>query len=131
MKPLRLQLKEAIGSGGSVWYRDFTLTVIAGLAILFGVIFGMGGNSVRAPFDFKVSIGCLVVAAVCVLLGSNRVLVLSCAVMVPATLVGFSAGFTGNWKVLLFCFVSLVAGIVVLILGTLARSHWGSSRGRD
>ena len=96
MKPLRLQFKEALGGRNLTWYRDFTLIVIAGLAILFGVVFGMGADPVRATFDLKVATGCFVLAGVCVLLASNRVLALSCAVMVPAAIAGFHPGFTGK-----------------------------------
>jgi hypothetical protein len=127
MKPL-LQFKEALGGKSAGSYRDFTLTLIAGLAIFFGAIFGMSADSVRAPYDLKIAIGCFVVAGICVLVASNKVLVLSCAVMVPATLAGFNAGFTRNLRVLLFCLLSLVAGFLILIVGTLARSFWRSSR---
>ena len=128
MKSLRLQFREALGGKSAVWYVDFTLTLIAGLVIFFGAIFGMSADSVRAPYDLKVAIGCFVVAGICVLVASNKVLVLSCAVMVPATLAAFHAGFSGNRKVLLFCLLSLLAGFLILILGTLARSFWRSSR---
>lgn len=130
MKPLRRQLKETLGGRSGVWYRDSTLIVIAGLAIFFGVVFGMEADSVRAPFDLKVAIGCFALAALCVLLASNRVLALSCAVMVPAALAGFNAGLAGNRKVLAFCFVSLAVGLLILIVGTLAKSLWRSSRRR-
>lgn len=124
MKPLKLQFKEALGGRNPTWYRDFTLIVIAGLAILFGVVFGMGADPVRAPFDLKVATGCVVLAGVCVLLASNRVLALSCAVIVPASIAGFHAGFTGNRRVLVFCFASVSVGFLFLILGTLAKSLW-------
>jgi hypothetical protein len=124
MKPIRLQLKEALDGKNGVGHRDFTLTIIAGLAILYGVIFGMAADSVRAPFDFKVAIGCFVLAGVCVLLASDRVLALSCAVMVPGALIGFSAVLTGNRKALAFRFVVMAVGLVILVLGTLARSLW-------
>ena len=124
MKPLKLQFKEALGGRNLTWYRDFTLIVIAGLAILFGVVFGMGADPVRAPFDLKVATGCFVLAGVCVLLASNRVLALSCAVIVPAAIAGFHAGFTGNRRVLVFCFASVSVGFLFLIVGTLAKSLW-------
>lgn len=88
MKSLRLQFKEALGGKSAVWYSDFTLILITGLALFYGMLFWMSGDSVRAPFDLKVATGCFVVAGVCLLLASNRVLVLGCAVMVPATLAG-------------------------------------------
>lgn len=128
MKPLRLQFKEALGDRSAVWYLDFTLILMSGLAMFYGVLFWMSGDSVRAPFDLKVAIGCFVVAGVCVLLASNKVLAVSCAVMVPATLGGFNAGFTRNRKMLSFCLLSLVAGLLILIVGTLAKSFWRSSR---
>jgi hypothetical protein len=96
MKPLKLQFKEALGGRNLTWYRDFTLIVIAGLAILFGVVFGMGADPVRAPFDLKVATGCFILAGVCVLLASNRVLALSCAVIVPAAIAGVSRGLHGE-----------------------------------
>lgn len=89
----------------------------------------MEADSVRAPFDLKVAIGCFALAALCVLLAWNRVLVLSCAVMVPAALAGFHAVLTGNRKALASCVVSLAIGLLILILGTLARSHGGRSAG--
>jgi hypothetical protein len=95
MKPLKLQFKEALGGRNLTWYGDLTLIVIAGLAILFGVVFGMGADPVRAPFDLKVATGCFVLAGVCVLLASNRVLALSCAVIVPAAIAGFYAASRG------------------------------------
>src|ERR1700751_1427426 len=124
MKPLGFLLKEALGSRSVAWYRDFTLILVAGFAIFFGVLFGIGADSVRAPFDLKVATGCLVLAAVCVLLASNRILVLSCAVMVPAALAGFHAGVTGNRKAVAFCSLSVGAGFLILLLGTLLESLW-------
>ncbi|MGC2448238.1 MAG: hypothetical protein WA477_11380 [Candidatus Sulfotelmatobacter sp.] len=126
MKPVRIQRKDAPGSRSGIWYRDFTLIIVGGFAIFFGVIFWMEGDSVRAPFDLKVAIGCFVLAGICVLLASNRVLVLACAVMVPAALAGFNAGFTGNRKALVFCLASLAAGL--LILGW---EHWLGHFGAD
>ena len=72
MKPIRQQLKEALVWKSRFWsIRDFTLTVIAGFAIPFGVLFWMEGDSVRDPFDLKVAIPCFVLSGVCVLLASN------------------------------------------------------------
>jgi hypothetical protein len=130
MKSLRLQFKEALGGKSAAWYLDFTFILITGLAFFYGVLFWMSGDSVRAPFDLKIAIGCFLVAGVCLLLASNKVFVLGCAVMVPATLAGFSAGFTRNRTVLVFCLLSLVAGFLILIVGTLAKSFWRSSRRR-
>jgi hypothetical protein len=125
MKPIRQQLKEALVWKGRFWsLRDFTLTVMAGFAIPFGVLFWMGGDSVRSPFDLKVAVGCFVLGGVCVLLAANSVFVLGCAVMVPAALVWFDAVVTRNQKALAFCFVDLAFGSLILILGTLARSVW-------
>jgi hypothetical protein len=100
MKPLRIQRKDALGRRSRIWYRDFTLSMIGGFAALVGVVFWMEGDSVRAPFDLKIAIGCFVLVGVCALLASNRVLVMSCSAMVPAALAGFNAGFTGNRKAL-------------------------------
>jgi len=130
VKPVRIQLRDVLGRRSGVWYRDFTLIMIGGFALLFSVVFWMEGDSVRAPFDLKVAIGCFVLAGICALLASNRVLVLSCSAMVPAALAGFNAGFTGNRKALVFCLVSLAAGLLILGLGTLARTVWGPSRRR-
>jgi hypothetical protein len=113
MKPLRR----------TAWYWDCTLIVVAGFAILFGVISWMEGDSVRDPFDLKLAIGCFLVAGLCVVLASNRVFVLGCAVMVPSALAGFGAGRTGKRKALLFWFVSLAAGLLIVILGTLAKAR--------
>src|SRR6266699_1394318 len=62
------------------------------------------------PSISKVAIGCFVLAGVCVLLVSDRVLVLSCAVMVPSALAGFNAGLTGNRKVLASILLRLPGG---------------------
>lgn len=130
MKPIRWHSKYTLSGRSGAWYRDFTLTLIAGLALPFGVIFGMEADSVRAPFDLKVTMGCLAVAGVCVVLASDGVFVLSCAVMIPAALVGFNAVLTGNRKALAYCFVSMGVGFVILILGTLARSRWQARSSR-
>jgi len=125
MKPIRQQLKEALVWNSRFWsIRDFTLTVIAGFAIPFGVLFWMEGDSVRDPFDLKVAIGCFVLSGVCVLLTSNKVYVLGRAVMVPAALIWFDAVITRNQKALEFCFEDVAFGSLILILGTLARSLW-------
>ena len=125
MKPIRQPLKDALVWKIRFWsIRDFTLTVFAGFAIPFGVLFWMEGDSVRDPFDLKVAIGCFVLGGVCVLLASNRVYVLGCAVMVPAALIWFGAVITRNQKALAFCFVDVAFGSLILILGTLARSLW-------
>lgn len=74
MKPIRQQLEEALVWKSRFWsIRDFTLTVIAGFAIPFGVLLWMEGGSVRDPFDLKGAIGCFVLGGVCVLLASNKV----------------------------------------------------------
>jgi hypothetical protein len=72
MKLIRQQLKEVLVWKSGFWsIRDFTLTVMAGFAIPFGVLFWMEGDSVRDQFDLKAAIGCFVLGAVCVLLASN------------------------------------------------------------
>jgi hypothetical protein len=123
MKPIRQQLQEALVWKSRSWsIRDFMLTVIVGFAIPLGVLFWMEGDSVSDPFDRKVAIGCFVLSGVCVLLASNKVYVLGCAVMVPAALIWFDAVITRNQKALAFCFEDVAFGSVILILGTLARA---------
>jgi hypothetical protein len=123
MKPIRQQLQEALLWKSRSWsIRDFMLTVIVGFAIPLGVLFWMEGDSVSDPFDRKVAIGCFVLSGVCVLLASNKVYVLGCAVMVPAALIWFDAVITRNQKALAFCFEDVAFGSVILILGTLARA---------
>ena len=51
--------------------------------------------------------------------------------MVLAALAGFHAVHTGNRKALASCVVSLAIGLLILILGTLARSLWRSFRRRE
>lgn len=130
MKPIRQQLKEAFRWKGLDSYRNFTLALIAGLAILYGVIFGMEPSSVRSPFDLKVVVGCFALAGVCVLLASNRVLALGFAVMVPAALMFYDTLFTGDRKALAFCLASFSVGLLILVLGTLAKSLWQTRSSR-
>ena len=132
MKPIRQQLKEALAWKSRCYSpRDFTLMIIAGFALLYGVVFWTGGDSVRSPFDLKIAIGCFVVVGACVLLASNRVLVLSCAVMVPAGLAWYDAVVTGNKKILAFCFADVAFGFLIFVAGTRVKSLWEarSSRG--
>jgi hypothetical protein len=132
MKPIRQQLKEALAwKSRSYSPRDFTLMIIAGFAILYGPIFWIEGDSAHSPFDLKVAIGCFAVVSLCVLLASNRVLVLSCAVMAPAGLVWFNAALTGNQKVLVFCLLDVAFGFLIFVVGTRVKSLWQarSSRG--
>jgi hypothetical protein len=89
MKPIRRQLKEAFRWKGFDWYRNFTLALIAGLVIPYGVL--SATDPARSPFDVKVAAGCLVVGATCILLAANRVFVVSCALMVPAALMYYNA----------------------------------------
>jgi hypothetical protein len=125
MKPIRQQLTEAFVWKSPFWsIRDFTLTIIAGFAIPFGVLFWMESDPVRDPFDLKVAIGCFVLAGVCVLFASDKVYVMGCAVMVPAALIGLDAVITGNRKAVAFCFEDVALGSLILLLGTLARSLW-------
>jgi hypothetical protein len=131
MKPFRQQLKQALVWNSRFWsIRDFVLTVVAGLVLPFGVLFWVDGDPVRDPFDLKVSIGCFVLGGVCVLLASNKVRTLGCAVMVPAALMWFDAVITRNRKILVFCFEDLASGLFILILGTLARSLWRARSSR-
>jgi hypothetical protein len=123
MKPIRQQLKEALAWKSRFYSpRDFTLTVIAGFAILYGAIFWMGGDSARSPFDLKIAIGCFVVVGACTLLASNRVLVLSCAVTVPAGLAWYDAVLTGNQKVIVLCFLDVAFGFLIFVVGTRVKS---------
>jgi hypothetical protein len=131
MKPIQQQLKEALVWKSRFWsIRDFTLTVVAGFAIPFGVLFWMEGDRVHDPFDLNVAIGCFVLGGICVLLASNKVYVMGCAVMVPAALIGFDAVITGNQKALAFCIEDAAFGSLILILGTLARSLWQARSSR-
>jgi hypothetical protein len=89
MKPIGEQFKEAFAWKNRLYSpRDFILTTIAGFAILYGFIFWTSGNSVHSGFDIKIAIGGFALVGVCVLLASNRVSVLSCAVMMPAASCG-------------------------------------------
>jgi hypothetical protein len=131
MKPIRQQLKEALVWKSRFWsLRDFTLTVTTGFAIPLGVLFWMEGDPVRDPFDLKVAIGCFVLGGVCVLLASNSVYVMGCAVMVPAALIWFDAVITRNQKALAFCIEDVAFGSLILLLGTLARSLWRARSSR-
>jgi hypothetical protein len=132
MKPIRQQFKEAFAWKSRLSPRDFILMVIAGLAITYGVVFWISGDSAHSPLDIKVAIRCVLVVGLCVLLTSNRLLVLSGGVMTPAVLVWFDAVVKGNQKVLEFCFVDVAFGFLILVVGTLARSLWhgrSSTRG--
>jgi hypothetical protein len=130
MKPIRQQFKEALGLKGKsvASYRDFALT--AGLTIFCAAIFAWSANSTHSPFDLKVAIVCFVVAGVCVLLVADKVLVLSCAIMVPAALMTYHIAFTRDRKVLAFYFGSLTAGFAVLVLGVFLRSLWQARSAR-
>ena len=132
MKPMRQQFKEAFGLKGKsvAWYRNFALTVTAGLAIFYGAIFGWSARSTNSPFDLKVAIVCFVVAGACVLLAADKVLVLSCAIMVPAALMTYHVAFTWDRKVLAFYFGSLTTSFAVLVLGVFVRSFWQARSGR-
>ena|SRR2546430_3260966 len=128
MKPIGEQFKEAFAWKNRLYSRgDFTLTTIAGFAILYEFIyefiFWTSSDSVRSVFDIKIAIGCFALVGVCVLLASNRVSVLSCAVMMPAALVWLNALLTGNQKVILFCVADFAFGFLILVVGMLARSR--------
>jgi len=126
MKTIRQQFTEALGYKGKTvaWYRNFTLTVTAGLAIFYGAMFGWSANSTHSRFDFKVAIVCLMVAVGCVMFASDKVLVLSCAIMVPAALMIYHIAFTGDWKALALYLGSFMAGFAVLVVGVFVRSKW-------
>jgi hypothetical protein len=129
MKPIQQQVKEAFRWKGFDWYRNFTLALIAGLAIPYGVLSAMRPG--RSPFDVKVAAVCFALAAACILLAVNRVFVLSCALMVPAALMFYNALAAGDRKALAFCAASFSIGFLVLILGTLAQSFWRARSSRD
>ena len=125
MKPIRQQFKEAFSLKGKsvAWYCDSALTVTAGLAIFYGGIFAWCAHATHSPFDFKVAIGCFAVAGVCVLLAADKVLVLACAIMVPAALMTYHVAFTWDRKVLGFYLGSFAAGFAVLAV-VFVRSMW-------
>jgi hypothetical protein len=129
MKPIQQQFKEAFRWKGFDWYRNFTLALIAGLAIPYGFL--SATSPARSPFDVKVAVVCLALGAACILLAANRVFVLSCAVMVPAALMLNNAVVAGDRKVLVFCAVSFAIGFLVLISGTLAPSLWRDRSSRN
>jgi hypothetical protein len=125
MKPIRQQLKEALVCKSRPWsVRDFTITVIAGFAIPFGVLSWMEGDSVREPFDLKLAVGCFVLGGVCVLLSSHKMHVLGCAVMVSAALIWMDAVITRNQKALVFCFEDVRLGPWFSSWERLASSLW-------
>jgi hypothetical protein len=129
MKPINQELKEAFRWKGFDWYRNFTLALIAGLAISYGVL--SATNPDRSHFDLKVAAGGFALGAACILLAANRVFVLSCALMVPAALMFYSALAAGDRIALEFCVASFSIGFLVLIMGTLAQSLWRARSSRD
>jgi hypothetical protein len=129
MKPIQQQLKDAFRWKGFDWYRNFTLALIAGLAIPYGVL--SATDPARSSFDVKVAAACFAIAAACILLAANRIFVLSCALMVPAALMSYNALAAGNRKALVFCAASFSIGFLVLILGTLAQSLWRARSSRN
>lgn len=133
MKPFRQQFKEAFSLKGKsvAWYCDFALTVTAGVAIFYGAIFGWSARSTNSPFDLKAAIVCFAVAGVCVLLAADKVVVLACAIMVPAALMTYHVAFTWDRKVLGFYFGSLMAGFAVLVVGVVVRSMWQARSARQ
>jgi hypothetical protein len=132
MKSIRQQFKEAFSLKGKsvAWYCDFALTVTAGLAIFYGGFFGWSAHARHSPFDLKVAIVCFAVAGLCVLLAADKVMVLACAIMVPAALMTYHVAFTWDRKVLAFYFGSLTAGFAVLVVGTFVRSMWQARSAR-
>ena len=126
MKPIRQQFVDALGFKGKTLahYRDFTLTVVAGISILFGEIFGMEAHSGGSSFDLKAEVGCFALGAVCVLLAANRLFVLGCAIMVPGVLVSWHFVVTGDRKTAAFYLMHMAAGFAVLLLGGLAKFLW-------
>jgi hypothetical protein len=133
MKPIRQQFVDALGYKGKSFahYLDFTLIVIAGFAVLFGEISGMEAYSGRDAFDSKVAIGCFALAGVCVLLARNRILALSCSILIPASLVGTHALFSKDRAALVFYFASIAIGLLVIVIGALIKSFWTRSSSRS
>jgi len=132
MKPIRQQFKEAWSlKGKSIsWYCDLALMLIAGWAIFSGAVFGWSVRSTNSPIDLKAAIVCFVIAFVCVLLATDKVVVLACAIMVPATLMTYHVALTWDRKVLGFYFGSFAAGFAVLVIGVFVRSMWQARSGR-
>lgn len=131
---IRQQFIEALGYKGKTLshYRDFTLTVVAGIALLFGEIFAMQVRSGGSSFDLEVTIGCFGLALLCVVLAKNRLLVFGCCLLVPAGLVGWNlAGHPG--MVRRFFFIHVAIGVSVLVMGGLLKvlvNHLRTRRGR-
>lgn len=123
MKPLREQFIDALGYKGKTLnhYRDFTLMVAAGFALIFGEISAMEFHSGRSPFDLKVAIGCFALVGICVLLAANRLLVLSTSVMVPGALVWWHYVITRDRLAGAYYLIHVAAGILLVIVGTLAK----------
>src|SRR5256885_12774863 len=59
------------------WYRDLTLSAIAGIALLWIIVLGFNHPSV---FDLCIEAICVFVIAVCCIATPNRVLIVSIAV---------------------------------------------------
>jgi hypothetical protein len=132
MRPIRQQFKEAFSLKGKrvAWYRDSVLTVAGGLAIFYGAIFGWSAHTTHSAFDLKVAIVCFAVAGACVLLAADNVLVLSCAIIVPAALMTYHVAFTWDRRLLPFYFGSLTIGLAVLVVGVFVRSMWQARSAR-
>ncbi|HKV80912.1 MAG TPA: hypothetical protein VJP02_22365 [Candidatus Sulfotelmatobacter sp.] len=132
MKPIRQQFVDALGCERKTvaHFRDFTLTVVAGISILFGEIFGMAAHSGGSAFDLKLEVGCFALAGLCVSLAANRLFVLGCAIMVPAALIFWHFVVTGDRKAGAFYLMHMGAGMAVLAFGALAKFLWEGLRVR-
>jgi hypothetical protein len=130
MKSVRQQFVDALGYKGknSAHYLNFTLAVVGGVAVLSGEIYGMEAYSGKNPFDLKVAIGCFVLLGICVLLSKNRTFVLCVSLMVPAVLIWPHALMAKDRGVLVFYFVSQAIGLLIVVVGELAKHYW---RGRS
>lgn len=117
MKPIRQQFKKALAWNSRAYSpRDFTLTLVAGLGIF--IVCSASGDLVRSPLNMRIAIGCFAVVGMCILLASNRVIVLSSAVMVPAALSWYGAVVTFNQRMLVFCFLDVAFGLLIFVVGT-------------
>ena len=62
---------------GLAWYRDFTLSVIAGMCLLYALIFASAIHEGRgSAIDGKIVLGLLALMFACILLSPNKTFVL-------------------------------------------------------
>lgn len=124
MNPLRQQFIDALGYKGKTLghYRDFTLTILAGCGVLVGEIFAIGPHSTAdSGFDVKIAVGCFALAVVCVLLTSNRLTALVCAILIPVVFMRRALFSRQTARMLL---IQIAAAFVVLLVGVIAKLLW-------